>query len=265
MATYAIGDVQGCFESLLKLVDEIAFDPTKDELWFAGDLINRGPGSLPALRFAYEHRASVRMVLGNHDLHFLGRVAGVRRAGRRDTLDELFAAEDRDVLVEWLRRQPLALADRGVLMVHAGVLPSWTLQDVLARSREVEQVLGSDEWVRLLTSMWSKGKREKRFARHHETMSVLTLLRILDPDMKPAYEFKRAPEDAPPGYRAWFAAPGRKTAEDVIVFGHWAALGHHLRQRVIALDSGCVWGNTLTAVRLEDRAVFQVDNAERHR
>lgn len=262
MATYAIGDVQGCFETLKRLLDTIAFDRNKDRLWFVGDLINRGPSSLEALRFAYGHRDVVRMVLGNHELHFLGRVVGVRRAGRRDTLDALMKANDRDELVNWLRSQPIAFEEAGHLVVHAGLLPSWTKDEVLERADEVHAILTSDAWTALLTSMWAKGQRTKMFDRAARTISVCTLLRILDPDGKPAFEFKRALEDAPPGYRAWFEAKGRATADDVVVFGHWAALGHHLWQSVIALDSGCVWGNQLTAVRIEDHEVFQVDNAE---
>ncbi len=262
MATYAIGDVQGCFKTLQKLLDTIAFDRKRDRLWFAGDLINRGPGSLEALRFAYGHRDVVRMVLGNHELHFLGRVVGVRREGRRDTLDALMKANDRTELVDWLRAQPIAFEEAGHLVVHAGVLPSWSKAEVLDRADEVHAILTSEAWTALLASMWTKGKRLSRFERAARTISVCTLLRILDPDGEPAFEFKRALEDAPPGYRAWFEAQGRATANDTVVFGHWAALGHHLWQSVIALDSGCVWGNQLTAVRIEDHAVFQVDNAE---
>ncbi len=261
MATYAIGDVQGCFETLELLLQTIAFDPKQDELWFAGDLINRGPGSLEALRFAYQHRDVVRMVLGNHELHFLGRVAGVRRAGKRDTLEALMAADDRDELVGWLREQPLVFEQAGHLVVHAGLLPSWTKATALERSAEVQSILTSDAWTELLASMWTK-KRAPEYERPGKTVSVCTLIRIVDPDDRPAFEFKRALEDAPPGYRAWFEVPGRKTADEVVMFGHWAALGHHCWQQVIALDSGCVWGHQLTAVRVEDHAVFQVDNAE---
>jgi bis(5'-nucleosyl)-tetraphosphatase (symmetrical) len=262
VATYAIGDVQGCFQTLAKLLDVIGFDRSKDELWFAGDLVNRGPRSLAVLRFAREHDDVVKVVLGNHDLHFLGRVAGVRRAGRRDTLEELLAAPDIDDLADWLRKKPLVIREGDRMMVHAGLLPSWTADDAEMRSKEIEALLVGDDWKSTVGSIWSKSKRSIRHSRNQETVAVMTLLRVLDPDLRPSYEFKRAPEQAPPGYVPWYEAPGRRTTKQIILFGHWAALGHRMRDHVIALDSGCVWGNTLTAVRLEDREVFQVPNAE---
>lgn len=262
MATYAIGDVQGCFRTLKKLLDVIGFDRDTDQLWFAGDLVNRGPGSLDVLRFIIEHDDVVRVVLGNHDLHLLGRIAGVRREGRRDTLEELLAAPDLEDLANWLRRQPLVVYEDDRLMVHAGLLPSWSAKEAIRRSREIEAMLQADDWKESVAEIWSKSKRSSRHSHNQQTVAVMTLLRVLDPDLEPSYEFKRAPEAAPPGYVPWYEAPGRKTSKELVIFGHWAALGHRMRDHVIALDSGCVWGNTLTAVRLEDREVFQVDNAE---
>ena len=250
MATYVVGDVQGCFEPLRRLLAKIAFRPNSDRLVLAGDLVNRGPDSLGVLRFALEHESAVAAVLGNHDLHFLGRAADVRTAGRRDTLDALLDAPDRDQLIDWLRRQPLLRRESGWLVVHAGLLPGWTTEDAFRRAAAAEAVLQAPDWKAQLVRLWGPGpKPEDDEVR--ETFAVLTRLRAVDGRLQADLRFKRGPDELPPGHVAWFEAPGRRTAEERIAFGHWASLGYYHQPGVYALDSGCVWGGSLTALRLD--------------
>jgi bis(5'-nucleosyl)-tetraphosphatase (symmetrical) len=268
MATYVIGDVHGCFETLRNLLARIPFRPDEDRLWLVGDLVNRGPDSLGVLRWAREisERLGERFVavLGNHEVHLLARAAGVAEPRPQDTLDELLAAPDRDRLVSWVRRLPLLHRDGDTLLFHGGLLPSWTADQAEALAREVEAVLRRPDGDRLLACYAS---RDGDFdddchggepgARAGCALAVLTLLRVVRPDGRPRCGFTGRPEEAPAGDRPWFEVPGRKSAGLRVVFGHWATLGLHVAPPVHALDSGCVWGGALTALRLEDGALFQ--------
>ena len=263
MATYAIGDIQGCFEPLQRLLARVAFDPEIDRLWIVGDLVNRGPSSLRVLRWMVEHDRAVVAVLGNHDLHLLARHAGVVKASRDDTLDAILEAPDADALVAWLARRPLAHREADRLMVHAGLLPSWTPEIAVALAREVEEELRGPGCTEFLAALYrDKGRRfgtdlgrsERRLA----AVGVLTRIRAVDADGQMVRRFKGPPEELEPGQVPWFRVPGRASAGVTLIFGHWAALGLCLEERVMALDTGCVWGGSLTAVRLEDRAVFSV-------
>jgi bis(5'-nucleosyl)-tetraphosphatase (symmetrical) len=252
LAVYAIGDVQGCYDPLRRLLDALAFDPQRDRLWFTGDLVNRGPDSLAVLRYVAS-LAPVVTVLGNHDLHLLALAAGAPAARRRssDTLDEVLAAPDCDLLCSWLAERPLLHRENGSVMVHAGLKPDWTIEDAERRARAVEACLRGGRLGDLLSG------RERALA---DDLSVLTRIRTLYPDGTLA-DYDGPPAGAPTGALPWFAHP-RRSRDATIVFGHWAALGLHMRDGVIGLDTGCVWGRALTAVRLEDRAIYCEPNAE---
>ena len=256
MATYLIGDVQGCDEALGRLLHTLDFSPSRDTLYLLGDLVNRGPDSLAVLRRLQALDGSAQCLLGNHDLHALAVAKGVRRASRMDTLDALLQADDRDALLCWLRQQALALQAHGVLMVHAGVLPSWSAQDTLARAEEVQQVLRSPDWLDFVQQMY--GNEPARWhddlqgvARSRVIVNALTRLRFCSADGTMEFDTKEGADAAPAGFMPWFDVPGRRTAGDVVAFGHWSTLGWLDRSDVLALDSGCVWGGCLTALRLQ--------------
>jgi bis(5'-nucleosyl)-tetraphosphatase (symmetrical) len=264
MATYAIGDIQGCYHALQHLLQRISFDPSSDRLWLVGDLINRGSGSLETLRWTYAHRDAIITVLGNHDLHALAVAAGLADEHRSDTLQPLLAAPDRDELLDWLRQQPLIHAADGYLMVHAGLLPQWTAQEALALGAEVEAALHGDAYLDFLVHMygnqpnrWDAGLRGME--RLRLITNAMTRLRACTKAGEMDFKFKGKPEDMPEGLVPWFEAPGRRSADTTIVFGHWSAMGLQQRPNLFALDSGCLWGGQLTALRLEDQTLFQVD------
>lgn len=251
-----MGDVQGCDEALARLLQTIDFSPSRDTLCFLGDLVNRGPDSLAVLRRLTALQGAARCVLGNHDLHALAVATAVRRPSRMDTLDQLLQAPDGGGLLEWLRQQPLALQAHGVLMVHAGVLPQWSAADTLARAREVETVLQGPDWRVFLEQMY--GNTPARWDdgllgvdRLRVIVNALTRLRFCSADGTMEFETKEGADAAPAGFMPWFDVPGRRTAADVVAFGHWSTLGWLARPDVIALDSGCVWGGCLTALRLQ--------------
>lgn len=263
MARYAIGDIQGCFATFLQLLDAIRFDPARDELWLTGDIINRGPDSLAMLRWARDHAASLRMVLGNHDLHALAVAAGFVAPHRFDTLAPLLQAPDRDELLDWLRRQPLAVADGRYLMVHAGVLPQWDAGETLRLAAEVEAVLQGDGYLDYLAHMYGNEPRRWRddlhgMGRLRLITNALTRIRACAADGALDFRFKGLLRDIPPGLMPWFDVPGRRSADHTLIVGHWSALGLLLRDDLVALDTGCLWGGQLSALRLEDRQVFQV-------
>lgn len=245
MATYAIGDVQGCAHSLDALLARIGFDPAHDVAWFAGDLVNRGATSLEALRRIIGMGDAARVVLGNHDLHLLARYAGApRRAG--DTLQPILDAPDVDALISWVRRQPLALHARGRLMVHAGLAPDWTLADVLRRAEQIEADLRSTDWRLRLDNLG-------------EDVAWLTRARMIDASGAFAPRFKGPPQEAPEGQRPWYARSAvLARAEAKVIFGHWSALGFRLGPGWVSLDTGCVWGRRLTAYRIDDGKAFSV-------
>ena len=263
MPTYAIGDLQGCHTSLLHLLDEIRFDPEADRLWLVGDLVNRGPASLDVLRTVKKLGDAAISVLGNHDLHLLALAEGFGRAHKGDTLDEVLNAPDRDELLAWLRRQRLAWRDGEVLMVHAGVLPSWTADDTMERAAEAEAVLRGPHYRDFFAQMygnapvaWDDGL--KGVERLRVIVNAFTRLRYCSAAGEMEFHHKGAPGTQPAGWLPWFEIPGRRSAEATVVIGHWSTLGLINRQDLIALDTGCLWGGRLTAVRLEDRQVFAV-------
>ena len=255
MAVYLIGDVQGCDEALGRLLQTLDFSPSRDSLYLLGDLVNRGPDSLGVLRRMQALQGSAHCLLGNHDLHTLALAAGVRRTSRMDTLDALLLAPDRDGLMNWLRQQAMALQAHGVLMVHAGVLPQWSATDTLTLAAEVEQVLRGPHWKDFLTQMY--GNEPARWdgtlqgvARLRVIVNALTRLRFCTADGTMEFDSKEGAQGAPAGFMPWFDVPDRRTAADVVAFGHWSTLGWLGRSDVLALDTGCVWGGCLTALRL---------------
>ncbi len=263
MATYAVGDVQGCDDALVALLGAIAFRPGIDRLLFAGDLVNRGPASLAVLRRVRALGNDATVVLGNHDLHLLAVAAGARR---RDTLEDVLRAPDRDDLLDWLRARPLlhacAAGTGDAVVVHAGLLPAWSVDRAAALAREVEREL-RDRPAQLLASMygdeparWDDGLRGPD--RHRVVLNALTRMRLVTPDGALHLGYSGPPAGAPAGLVPWFDAPGRASDGARVVCGHWAALGLVVRPDLVALDSGCVWGRDLTALRLEDDQVFSV-------
>lgn len=262
MATWAVGDIQGCHTTLRRLLARIGFDARSDRLWLVGDLVNRGPESLAVLRWARELGNRAVVVLGNHDLHLLARGLGLAAAKPTDTLDEVLAAPDRDELLAWLRERPLLHREGNLVLVHAGLLPEWTVAEAEALARDVERVLRGPEGPdllarprRLAPRRWLPTLDDR--SRRHLALLAFTRLRTLSPDGEPDFDFSGPPERAPAGLVPWFDRPRRWSAEATAVFGHWAALGLHLGPRQLALDSACVWGGSLTALRLEDRAIVQ--------
>ena len=269
MKTYAIGDLQGCAaeaQLLLQRISEAA-GAGGARLIFVGDLINRGPDSLAALRqvAALSRAGKAEALLGNHDLHLLAVAAGAQRRSRSDTLDAILDAPDRADLLDWLRHRPLALFEDGHLLVHAGVAPGWSAQDTMARAAEVEAVLRGPGWIDFLAQMygnlpdrWDDALRGVE--RWRCIVNVLTRMRLCAPDGRMDFKEKESAH-APPGsgLMPWFDLPQRQTSAVTVVFGHWSALGLLLRPDVIGLDSGCVWGGKLSAVRLDDHAIVQVD------
>ena len=256
MAVYLIGDVQGCDEALGRLLHTIDFSPSRDTLYLLGDLVNRGPDSLAVLRRLQALEGSAQSLLGNHDLHALAVAAGVRRASRMDTLNALLQAPDGGELLHWLRQQALALHAHGVLMVHAGVLPQWSVADTLARADELQQVLRGPDWAQFLSQMYGNEPALWRdelqgTARLRVIVNALTRLRFCAADGSMEFDTKEGADGAPAGFMPWFDVPGRRTAGDVVAFGHWSTLGWLDRPDVLALDSGCVWGGCLTALRLQ--------------
>lgn len=269
MALYAIGDIQGCYDELRALLKLIRFDPATDTVWFTGDLVNRGPRSADTLRYVRSLGPSAITVLGNHDLHLLTVAAGHADARKSDTLSDVIDAPDADELLTWLRQQPLAHHDdsRGLLLVHAGVHPHWSTAQTLQFAREVETVLRGSGADAFHASMY--GNRPRRWREELDgvdrlrlIVNVLTRMRYLKEGARQALKFKGSPVDAPADLTPWFLAPDRR-CDDTVIFGHWSSLGLIDDHGVISLDSGCLWGRAMTAVRLdtERREFFSIDCA----
>ena len=265
MARIAIGDIQGCHDELRALLRTVGFSADRDVLWFVGDLVNRGPDSLGVLRFVRALGGNAEVVLGNHDLHLLAVAfgAGARRLRKDDTLDEVLDAPDRDALLEWLLTRPLAVHDgaaapRADLMVHAGVAPQWSVADTLRLAGEVEAALRSDPAAVFATMYGNDPDRWRDDlegdARRRVVINTLTRMRYLDPEGRLDLKLKSAPTDAPPGRQPWFDAPQRRSAGARLIVGHWSSLGLVVREDLLALDTGCLWGGALTAVSLDDPA-----------
>ena len=266
MATYAIGDVQGCMSELEALLKTCSFDANRDRLWFVGDLVNRGPASLEVLRFVKGLGQGAIVVLGNHDLHLLCVAEGFARTRPDDTLETVLNAPDRGELLEWLRNRQLIHADSNLVLVHAGLLPQWTVERALALAREVECKLQSANYRDLLAHLYgsepSEWNEELSGAdRMRVIVNAMTRMRFCTGDGKMEYGAKGSLDAAPPGYHAWFDVPRRMSAHATVVCGHWSALGLRVERGLVALDTGCIWGGALTAVRLEDRRIYQVAGA----
>ncbi|BBN88960.1 symmetrical bis(5'-nucleosyl)-tetraphosphatase [Azospira sp. I09] len=266
MATYAVGDIQGCFASLQALLEKCSFSPEFDRLWLVGDLVNRGPRSLETLRFVKGLGDRAVTVLGNHDLSLLMAAEGFGKRHRSDTIDDILAAPDRDELLHWLRYQRLMHVQGDYAMVHAGLLPAWSVAEARALAGEVEQALQAENYREFLANMWGSepGAWDSSLTgwpRLRVIVNAMTRMRFCSPAGEMDFKAKGELSQAPAGYLPWFEVPGRRSAATVLVTGHWSALGLRLEPNLLALDSGCLWGGKLSALRLEDRALFQVDCA----
>ncbi|MEX0960703.1 MAG: symmetrical bis(5'-nucleosyl)-tetraphosphatase [Burkholderiales bacterium] len=263
MATYAIGDLQGCLKPLHELLDLIGFSPARDRLWFVGDLVNRGPQSLETLRFVRALGDSAVTVLGNHDLHLLTVAAGHARAHRGDTLDEILAAPDRVELLAWLRNQKMLHVETEHVLVHAGLLPQWDVVQARELAAEAEAALRGTDHDTLFARLY--GNQPDRwenqlcgFERLRVIINAMTRLRLCTEDGRMDFSHKGELKNLPAGYLPWFEVPGRRSCAATVIFGHWSALGLKVTPNLLGLDSGCLWGRQLSAMRLEDRRLFQV-------
>lgn len=267
MATYAIGDVQGCAAQLGRLVERVRFTPQSDQLWFVGDLVNRGPSSLEVLRYVKGLGRSARVVLGNHDLFLLAVSERVVPLRPKDTISDILEAEDRGELLDWLRHRPLHVRENAFFMVHAGLLPHWTIEEAANLAAEVESVLREGNYVALFQELFhgpvtTWNPNLKGFLRWATLARIFTRIRTCTTNGETA-SFSGPPDETPAGYSPWFRLPSKRADAVTVITGHWAALGLHIEPNLLAIDSGCVWGRQLTAVRLEDRKVFQVDGLTR--
>jgi len=263
MALYAVGDIQGCHAEFRDLLELIGFSPASDRLWLVGDLVNRGPDSLGVLRTVKALGDSAVTVLGNHDFHLLTVAAGHRKAHREDTIDAILAAPDRDELIAWLGARPLVVAEGDYAMVHAGFVPSWTVEQALALSSEVQAVMKSDNAREFLGVLY--GDEPHRWSndltgydRLRVVVNACTRLRFCTDDDTMELREKRGPGQTPAGFAPWFSHDNRRSASHSIVCGHWSTLELMLAPNVMMLDSGCLWGGTLTGIRLPDRRVYQI-------
>jgi bis(5'-nucleosyl)-tetraphosphatase (symmetrical) len=271
MALYCIGDIQGCDSALERLLDLIGFSASRDTVYLLGDLVNRGPDSAAVLRRCMAHGDALRPLLGNHDLHLLAAAHGARKPSRRDTLASILEAPDRDALLQWLRLQPLArqhvYGGTPLLMVHAGVLPAWTAAETLDLADEVHRVLQSADLPAFLQQMYGNTPDHWNASltgpdRLRVIVNALTRLRFCSAQGVMDFDSTESASAAPPGLMPWFDVPGRSTADTLIAFGHWSTLGWLNRPHCLGLDTGCVWGGCLSAVRfgssLDERELLQV-------
>ncbi len=267
MATYAIGDVQGCYDQLMRLLERCGYDEHRDRLWFVGDLVNRGPQSLTTVRFVKALGERAITVLGNHDLSLLVVAEGAHKGHASDTFGDILAAPDRDELLDWLRRQKMMHVEGGYAMVHAGLLPQWSIERALELAAEAEAALRGSASAELMHNLY--GNHPVRWSdeltgydRLRIIVNAMTRMRLVSPDGALQFGHKLGLATAPAGYVPWYDAPGRASRDTPVIFGHWAALGLLVRDDVIGLDSGCVWGRELSALRLEDRKLIQCGCAE---
>ena len=263
MTTYAVGDIQGCYAELQLLLVEFSFDPAQDKLWLVGDLVNRGPGSLEVLRLVKSLGDAAITVLGNHDLHLLAVAEGVAKLHRSDTLDEVLNAPDRDELLDWLRHQRLLYAEDGYVLVHAGLLPQWSVAQAADLAREVEAKLRGKDYVEFLERMYGNiphtwDDELTGYKRLRVIVNAFTRMRVVSVGGEMDFHFKGELHNIPEGYLPWYEVPERQSRDATVIFGHWSALGLMVKENAIALDTGCLWGGPMTAIRLEDRKLFQV-------
>lgn len=267
MATYAVGDLQGCLQPLKCLLERVDFDPQRDSLWVAGDLVNRGPESLECLRFLYSMRNSLQVVLGNHDLHLLAVARGHKDPHTSDTLDDIILAPDSKKLLNWLSQHPLVYRDKelGYTMVHAGIPPQWSVKKARQYSKEVEAVLQSDHIDDFLSDMYGNqpdlwDEQLNGMKRLRCITNYFTRMRFCSSEGRLELKCKNNPQNPPAGFAPWFSHKKRAAKKDNIIFGHWAALeGKTEEKHVFALDTGCVWGGALSMMRLDDQAFFHCD------
>ncbi|MFA7438258.1 symmetrical bis(5'-nucleosyl)-tetraphosphatase [Castellaniella sp.] len=264
---WVIGDVQGCRRALQQLLQHPELAAPDTHIWFAGDLVNRGPDSLGALKCIRGLGSRARAILGNHDLHLLAVAAGVRKISRSDTFQDVLQAPDAPEWIDWLRRQPLLIRGHGHVMVHAGILPAWTLEQAARLAREIETALRGPAWREAMDDLY--GERPLLWddalqgpARMRVIVNALTRMRVCHrSDGRMNFDHKAGP-GTDPDLCPWFELPGRRDPAIPVVFGHWSALGLHIRPDAICLDSGCVWGRSLTAMRLRDHRIIQQDCAQ---
>ncbi len=264
MSTYAIGDIQGCFNALCRLLEKVNYDESNDRLWFAGDLVNRGPQSLKTLRFVKGLGNRAVTVLGNHDIHLLALHYGVReRKSKDNTLIDTLEADDKNELIDWLQSRPVIHLEDNTIMVHAGIHPDWCIDTLKKIKLELETSISNVNSKQSLAALdadtngtWVDAKNTTSRLRY--ALNVLTRMRYCEKNASPEYRCSEPPGNQPDHLLPWFELPDHKLQDHTIIFGHWAALGYHNHKNVYALDSGCVWGNALTALRLEDKEVFSV-------
>ena len=269
MAIYAVGDIQGCFDALEELLRHIRFQRAKDQLWFVGDLVNRGPESLEVLRFVSELGRDARVVLGNHDLNLIAVAAGVRKLRPQDTMQDVLDAPDGNELIDWLAEQPLLVREPGIpyTMVHAGLAPQWDVAEAATRAREVEAALTGDDRTGFLSHMYGNEparwkKKLDGWKRLRFITNALTRIRYVDSDERLDLTESGPPGSQPDSLAPWFESKKRRSHGEPIIFGHWATLQLEQKldpvHRVFHLDTGCVWGGQLTALRLDDERYFCV-------
>ncbi|MDH5692664.1 MAG: symmetrical bis(5'-nucleosyl)-tetraphosphatase [Gammaproteobacteria bacterium] len=265
MATYAIGDVQGCFAALQKLLQKIRFDDKHDTLWFVGDIVNRGPQSLETLRFVKDLGQNAVTVLGNHDLHLLAVAHGVTHQRKPDTMDPILAAPDRDELMDWIRHQALLHydPDLNAVMVHAGISPMWDLQQAIDNAREMESVFRGDDYVDFLNVMYGNTPDNWRddlegVERLRYITNSFTRMRYCYEDGRLNMDQKGPPGSQAPGLMPWYALTTRKPIAADIIFGHWSTLGNPGFEKIFALDTGCLWGGKLSAMEVGTKQITQI-------
>jgi bis(5'-nucleosyl)-tetraphosphatase (symmetrical) len=264
MATWVIGDVHGCWQTLQRLLESIEWDQEHDSLWFVGDLVNRGPASLEVLRWAYGHRERLTLVLGNHDLHLLARAVGAAEARKEDTLDEILAAPDCEELLAWLRKQPMVHHFGPYVMVHAGLAPDWNIELTAGLAEAVAaRMTGADgdEVIRMLygkrKAPWNEDLRgDEQLA---AATAIFSRMRMVDSDGRAQLDFAGPPGTAPDGWRPWYVKSAVRSQGYRLLFGHWAQFGFYRAHDAVCLDSGCVYGGRLTALCLNDGRVVQED------
>ena len=274
MSAYAIGDVQGCYSELQNLLNEINFDERRDELWFAGDLVNKGPKSLQTLRFIKALGVNAKITLGNHDLHLLAVAKNIQPLLKKDTIQEILAADDVKELIDWLKSRPLLITDDNLnfTMVHAGLPPQWSLENAKEFAKECELILQSEKINKLLAEMygdtpniWVNSLQD--YAKQRFIINCFTRIRFCNSDGMLDFDTKVAPGKQNTSLIPWYSLPNRKTKDNKIIFGHWSTVHignekNFKQYNVYPIDTGCLWGGRLTAMRLEDEKVFSVPSEQ---